>query len=395
MKLKYVPCLDGIRAVALGITFAGHAGLGSFIPGTFGVTIFFFLSGYLITSLLRAEWSETQDISLRKFYYRRALRILPPLYIILALGWTLDSFGIPVHQGTGFALVSILLYFYNYAMLTKLSLGGIPVGFSVFWSLMVEEHFYLIFPFIYLLVRKIAWPTRYLVNALIGVNIIVLIWRIVLIYVFHTPANTYGWAYLATDARFDSILWGCVLAVGANPWAGDKNRFIGHNPGRIALASLFLLAGVIALRNPDFAYSIRPTLQGVALMPIFYYLVAVPEADGPGFWPRHLCAGSDLFPTPCISRMIGSCSHCASGCLVIWQSLLFVPWHSAPFSARLSGVASRILSDASSAGNILKQASLPTRRESTYCMYSWNQFNARSRTSRRCSGRRKAWPSLG
>ena len=286
MKLKYVPCLDGIRAVALGITFAGHAGLGSFIPGTFGVTIFFFLSGYLITSLLRAEWSETQDISLRKFYYRRALRILPPLYIILALGWTLDSFGIPVHQGTGFALVSILLYFYNYAMLTKLSLGGIPVGFSVFWSLMVEEHFYLIFPFIYLLVRKIAWPTRYLVNALIGVNIIVLIWRIVLIYVFHTPANTYGWAYLATDARFDSILWGCVLAVGANPWAGDKNRFMGHNPGRIALASLFLLAGVIALRNPDFAYSIRPTLQGVALMPIFYYLVASPGSR----WARLLAS---------------------------------------------------------------------------------------------------------
>jgi len=286
VKLKYVPCLDGIRAVAFAITFVGHAGLGSFIPGTFGVTIFFFLSGYLITSLLRAEWSETQDISLRKFYYRRALRILPPLYIILALGWTLDCLGIPVHQGTKAALVSILLYFYNYAMLTKFSLGGVPVGFSVFWSLMVEEHFYLVFPLFYLLARKVEWPTRYLVNALIVINIIVLVWRIVLIYVFHTPANTDGWAYLATDARFDSILWGSLLAIGANPWAGDKNVFMKRNAGRIALASVCLLAAAIALRNPDFAYSIRPTVQGIALMPIFYYLVAAPSS----MWARFLAS---------------------------------------------------------------------------------------------------------
>src|ERR1700733_14513831 len=81
----HLPSLDGIRAVSFLLVFAAHAGLGDVIPGGFGVTVFFFLSGYLITTLLRIEHDATGTVSLRQFYLRRALRILPPFYLVLAL----------------------------------------------------------------------------------------------------------------------------------------------------------------------------------------------------------------------------------------------------------------------------------------------------------------------
>src|SRR6476620_11582619 len=77
----YIPSLDGLRAVAVLIVFIAHAGLNLPVPGNFGVTIFFFLSGYLITTLARLEHDRTGAISLRGFYLRSILRIFPPYYL--------------------------------------------------------------------------------------------------------------------------------------------------------------------------------------------------------------------------------------------------------------------------------------------------------------------------
>src|SRR5438132_14220471 len=81
----YLPSLDGIRAAAVILVFVAHAGLKERIPGNFGVTVFFFLSGYLITTLLRIEHERTGGISLKMFYLRRTLRIFPPFYLVLLL----------------------------------------------------------------------------------------------------------------------------------------------------------------------------------------------------------------------------------------------------------------------------------------------------------------------
>src|ERR1700722_2069039 len=90
----YIPSLDGIRAISFFLVFFAHAGLGSIIiPGGFGVTIFFLLSGFLITTLLRLEFGRYRRISLGSFYLRRVLRILPPLYVVLALAIVLTSLG--------------------------------------------------------------------------------------------------------------------------------------------------------------------------------------------------------------------------------------------------------------------------------------------------------------
>src|SRR5262249_59072136 len=87
----YIPSLDGIRAGPVMVVFAGHAGLRGLIPGDFGVTVFFFLSGYLITTLLRMEHEQTGAISFRAFYLRRVLRIFPPFYLVLIVATLLTA----------------------------------------------------------------------------------------------------------------------------------------------------------------------------------------------------------------------------------------------------------------------------------------------------------------
>src|SRR5690349_17381573 len=84
----HIPSLDGIRAVSFLLVFVGHGlpiRFSRAIPPGFGVTVFFVLSDYLITTLLRIEWDTTGEISLRHFYLRRVLRIFPPFYIVLLL----------------------------------------------------------------------------------------------------------------------------------------------------------------------------------------------------------------------------------------------------------------------------------------------------------------------
>src|ERR1700678_4363550 len=79
---NHIPSLDGLRALSFLLVFGAHAGLGKVIPGGFGVSVFFFLTGYLITTLLSKEL-QSKAINLRHFYLRRVFRILPPFYLIL------------------------------------------------------------------------------------------------------------------------------------------------------------------------------------------------------------------------------------------------------------------------------------------------------------------------
>jgi peptidoglycan/LPS O-acetylase OafA/YrhL len=278
MKLKYLPVLDGLRGCAFTLVFLAHAGLEKVVPGGLGVTIFFFLSGYLITTLLRKEWAETGHVSLRAFYLRRAYRILPPLYLALLVGWILDAAHVPTHQASWGGLLSVLFYFYNYAALIHPLHDGMPAGLSVVWSLMIEEHFYLLFPFVYLLWLKRRMSPRTIVTILVWVCAAVLLWRCVLVYVLHTSLDSlFSWTYAATDARFDSILWGCILAIGANPWCGDRNSFLERYCGKLALGSLGLFLLTLVIREPHFRQTLRYTLQGMALIPLFYYIVSNAE----------------------------------------------------------------------------------------------------------------------
>lgn len=262
----HIPSLDGIRAIAAMLVFVAHAGLEDRVPGGFGVTIFFFLSGYLITTLLRTEYAATGRINLKNFYIRRVYRIWPPMYIALAVA-ALPPYASEPSVTAGAALAQAF-HWTNYYIIF-FGYDHIIPATGPMWSLAVEEHFYLLYPIaLMFLLRKMT--NRRASVVLAGVCVLVLLWRCALVYLIR-----YGheYTYLASDARFDSLLYGCILALSMNP-ALDEQPALGERAwSRILLVAVALLLASFLYRNPNFRETFRYSLQGLALLPIFYCAV--------------------------------------------------------------------------------------------------------------------------
>jgi len=267
----HIASLDGIRAVAALMVFAAHTHLARFIPGGFGVTIFFFLSGYLITTLLRRELEQTGTISLKHFYLRRVYRIFPPLYLVLAILIVLTLTGVLNEEMSPLAVLAQLAHLTNYYLVAYGSNTAPVVPFTVpYWSLAVEEHFYLLFPLLLLLLSR-RWAFDRVALILGALCVMVLLWRCVLVFGLGVGGF---YTYSATDTRIDSLLFGCILGVWCNP-ALESTQ---HNPsGR---TWIFLCLGGVALllvsflwRADAFRDTLRYTLQGLGLFPLFYCAV--------------------------------------------------------------------------------------------------------------------------
>ncbi len=274
----YIASLDGLRAGAVAIVFLGH-GLPPPFPGELGVTVFFFLSGYLITTLLRAEFEAKGSISLRAFYARRVLRIFPPFYLALTGATILAALGaLGPARLTAATVISQATYLTNYFLVAGEWFPGIPwggaAGTGVYWSLAVEEHFYLFFPLLYLALLRHLPSRRRQAAVLVAVCALVLAWRCFLVFGLHSGKDR---TYVATDARIDSILFGCILAVAGNPVL-DDSRISGRTWKAVLLplGLLGLLAG-FAVRSQAFHESFRYTLQGICLVPIFVVAIRHPE----------------------------------------------------------------------------------------------------------------------
>lgn len=268
----HIPSLDGIRALAFLLVFVSHVGLGDIIPGGFGVTVFFFLSGYLITSLLRMENEKTGRISLRNFYLRRVYRIFPPMYITLGIGIALTLAGVFNNRLELGAIAAQMLQLTNYQAIFA-GFGTLVPETGIFWSLAIEEHFYLLFPLALLL---LIGRTNYsaIARILLFACALMLAWRCLLVFGFNA---SHGYTYYASDTRVDSILYGCVLALWGNPFL-ENNRLLDANRYRygkelIIAASLGVLLFAFLYRGDQFRETFRYTLQGLALFPLFYYAV--------------------------------------------------------------------------------------------------------------------------
>ena len=260
----HIKGLDGIRAVSIGLVFCAHLGFRHLSPGKFGVNVFFLLSGFLITTLMIREHAARGRVSIKEFYIRRALRIFPPMYLVIGIGVILVVSGVLPAVIDVKGVMAQCLHLTNYYFIKYGGLNLIP-GLAVYWSLAVEEHFYLVFPLVFVLGYG-RLGARRLALVLLVVALAVLAWRIVLVLVLQTT-NADRTAF-ATDTRIDSILWGCILALWRNP-ALDPASARPLASGLICASSLAVLAGTLLWRNGVFRETIRYTLESLCLIPLF------------------------------------------------------------------------------------------------------------------------------
>lgn len=201
-----LPGLDGLRAISVFGVILSHLMMLEFFPnvhwlkaialrGTYGVTVFFVLSGFLITHLLVSEERKTGRISLRRFYIRRGFRILPPALVYLAVVGIFGAFGFFALSWKDF--LAPALFVENY-------LTG-PVVVAHFWSLSVEEQFYLVWPVLVFLL-----PSRHRLGATLALVLIAPVW---MAYSLQTAGGLYGVNEHRSDLVFHTLLAGCLLAL--------------------------------------------------------------------------------------------------------------------------------------------------------------------------------------
>ena len=262
-----IASLDGIRAVAVSMVFFAHGGAQAFIPGGLGVTIFFVLSGYLITTLMRREYAGSRDLALRAFYARRVLRLMPPLLVVVALAGLLSSLGLIEGGFSWRGLLSVLFYFGNYHVIAQ-DFGGLPTGLGVVWSLAVEEHYYLLYPPLALLLLRNR-PRWMATLVLTGLCAAILAWR----YWLVSEGMPASYLSMATDTRADAILIGCLLAFCGAPAtaAGSSTPIARTIPMRDIVAAggcVLVLAGSLLYRDEYFRQTARYTVQSLAIAPL-------------------------------------------------------------------------------------------------------------------------------
>ena len=271
----YIPSLDGLRALAFLLVFLAHSSVIKWmlhIPasvGEWGVSIFFLLSGYLITTLLRLEAEAGGGISLRHFYLRRVLRIFPPMYLCILLGLALVLLGVFPRDFSAWSVAAQCLHLHNYYVIFHCwHAPSVPIallaGTKVLWSLAVEEHFYLVFPLAYILLRRHAPGAKRQAGLLLCVCGAALLWRLILVYGLH-PSSHFRIDY-ASDTRLDSILFGCVLAIGCNP---VLDRAGPSTPKLAGLGILALVGLLIMNRFSGVWASCRFTAEALLILPLF------------------------------------------------------------------------------------------------------------------------------
>lgn len=187
--------------------------------GNYGVTIFFVISGYLITSMSMRRFGSLASISARRFYVFRFARITPCLVLILTIITTLGVMGLPHFKSTGptsffIADLSVLTFWHNVLMA---KVGYFNYGLNILWSLSVEEVFYLTFPLLCLLLRR----TRWIVAVWIAAILFGPVYR-------HWHADDEIRFLYGYFACFDAIAMGCCVAVLAR-WLKDRRVTVGSS----------------------------------------------------------------------------------------------------------------------------------------------------------------------
>jgi peptidoglycan/LPS O-acetylase OafA/YrhL len=316
-----IPSLDGLRAISISMVLASHGAMSisalanrpllsyTIFNGNRGVSVFFVISGFLITSLLLKEEQVTGKISIRDFYIRRVFRILPPFWVFLAvvaLLWELGTIE------TSWASLGIA-----FAFLRDFVRGDWWTGHS--WSLSIEEQFYLLWPAALVLLgrRKSLWTALGLIVAAPAIRVL----SHVLITGKLGPIENFMF-----HMRVDSLMFGCALAMvyKTQSFARIAERILKW-PGMLAALGFFLfVSGYLNYRFQG--YYMLPfgyTLESIAITYLLIYFVT-----------KTASVGARLLNTKLLVH-VGLISYS----LYLWQQLFLTPPLEAPnrWSASILG----------------------------------------------------------
>nr|WP_221380445.1 acyltransferase [Actinoplanes polyasparticus] len=209
--IRFRPDIEGLRAVAVVLVVLFHAGVPGLAGGYIGVDVFFVVSGFLITSLMLREIRETGGLSLIGFYARRARRILPAAAVVLVATLLASYHWLGYLRGDEIAgdVVWSALFAGNFHFAAGgtdyLASQGAPSPVQHFWSLAVEEQFYLVWPaaIVVLLWLGFRWAIGWWLAAAVAASFAYSIWQ------------TGTWAYFSPVTRGWELGAGCLLALAA------------------------------------------------------------------------------------------------------------------------------------------------------------------------------------
>jgi peptidoglycan/LPS O-acetylase OafA/YrhL len=281
-----IPSLDGWRGIAILLVLIDHLNLFSakqlpvlYALGQHGVLIFFVLSGYLITSKLARERELTGGVKLGAFYVRRFFRLMPAAWMYLFVAYFL------FHLMSGVETLSALFFWRNYEISSSSAFG------THFWSLSIEEQYYLVWPGVMLLLgsRRACWL------ALAGACSVAA-WRSMHLDQFASDRFIYS---LATQYRADSLLLGCAAALLPQRWS---------------------------IKAFDHRWMLAASLVGIAVcMPLFHVYGPIGESALVAFAIWSTARYSERFPG--ILRVLSSRPLVKIGVmsysLYVWQQLAF------------------------------------------------------------------------
>jgi len=215
MQLKYRPEIDGLRTLAVLSVIIYHAEFvvnnSKFLKGGFlGVDVFFVISGFLITSIILSELYKTDKFSIGRFYERRARRLLPALFIVILVSLPFAWHLLPPMQLVDFSksILSTLVFssnfYWEYSLQEYGAESSLLKPFLHTWSLSVEEQYYLVFPFVLLMLNRFAKASTI---TLLFAGLVVS-----LLFAENITQNNVSFSFYMLPSRFWELLAGALLA---------------------------------------------------------------------------------------------------------------------------------------------------------------------------------------
>ena len=316
---RSIPSLDGLRAISVGMVILSHFLGFAALPqhgllhtalvvagqGGLGVSTFFVISGFLITTLLLNELDHHGEINLRRFYFRRSLRIFPPYYVYLTIAAFVGY--VSLHPIPKAAFITAAAYVSNYYPYTHSHPESIGWAVGHTWSLSVEEQFYIFWPLL-----LVVFTRRRALMSGIVISLAVPVLRLLTYYLLPVYRQDAQWLRLF-HTSIDILMVGCILALllRAPDFEQHVQRYF--HPALLTAALGYLLAANFILRRAPswFEALFGVTLTTFSIAILMLYVVMRPSSP-----PGRILNWGPL-------QHIGRISYS----LYLWQQIFIGPFH--------------------------------------------------------------------